>query len=93
MALGRHGPKLNRDWVGLRVMLMRDAENAYGRIAANTTGTITAYSPGRRAIEFQADGCGSCGFRPTICAMPRHAFEILTPVDEWPDTRGQGRRR
>ena len=38
------GPKLNRDWIGLRVELRRAVGNAYGELPAGTKGVIN-YQP------------------------------------------------
>jgi hypothetical protein len=86
-----HGPNLNRDWVGLRVKLKREARNAMGVLAAGTTGTIASYSS-RDRIWFDADKCGSCRCGLMIGGMGREDFTILTPPDAWKDTRGQGRQ-
>ena len=83
------GPKLNRDWEGLRVKLTRSARNAYGTLAEGTVGVVTRYGP--TGIEFYADCCEACGFSPRISGMRRDDFVIITPEEEWPDTRGRGR--
>lgn len=85
------GPKLNRDWIGLRVRLRREATNAYATLAAGTEGEITGYSSGRPRIEFMSDECPKCKVRIRISGMSRLDFDILTPKEDWPDTRGKGR--
>jgi|GEM_PF-3148631 len=85
------GPKLNRDWVGLRVRLRREASNAYGVLPAGTEGVIKHYSSGRPRIEFMSDECPHCKVRIRISGMSRFDFDILTPKEDWPDTRGKGR--
>lgn len=86
------GPKLNRDWVGLRVRLRREASNSLCTIPAGTEGVIDRYSVGRRAIGFEGDPCECCGVSVHISGLHRSDFVILTPQNEWKDTRGQGRR-
>jgi len=85
-----HGPKLNRDWVGLRVRLRRRARNYYVTLAEGTEGTIDHYS--HAGITFESDKCKKCGVQAHISKMRREDFDILTPPDEWPDTRGKGRK-
>lgn len=85
------GPKLNRDWEGLSVRLLRPARNGYALLPAGTTGEIEGYS--RCGIVFVSEKCECCGVQIRISRMRRGDFEILTPSEEWPDTRGQGRRR
>lgn len=87
-----HGPKLNRDWIGLRVRTTREAQNMLCRIPAGTEGTVSSYSGGRTGIGFRGDPCDCCGVSVFIKGMQRSDFVILTPRDQWPDTRGQGRR-
>ncbi len=86
------GPKLNRDWIGLRVKLRRRATNQHGTLPIGTVGFIDGYSAGRQ-IRFEADSCKHCGFKPSISGMHRSDFAIMTPPDDWPDTQGRGRRR
>jgi hypothetical protein len=85
------GPKLNRDWVGLRVRLLGKAQNQIGTIPAGTTGTIASYTGGRMGIRFEADACQHCGISMRVSGMVRRDFAILTPSSEWKDTRGKGR--
>ena len=84
-----HGPKLNRDWVGLRVKLTRKAANAHCSIAAGTAGVISSYGRGSNRIYFDADPCELCGGALIICGLNRADFVILTPPEEWKDTWGQ----
>ena len=86
-----YGPKLNRDWVGLRVRPKRSVENRMCKLAPGIEGVVDHYSP--KGICFVADGCETCGSQPIVSHMSRFDFDILTPPDEWPDTRGQGRKR
>ena len=72
-----HGPKLNRDWIGLRVKLVREAQNGHGVIAKGTAGTITGYTNGVNGIHFGADPCKHCGCALFITAMRREDFTIL----------------
>lgn len=88
-----HGPKLNRDWIGLRVRLRVEAGNYYGRLAIGTTGVIDAYSPAPRRITFLADKCECCGIRLRVSRLYRHYFEILTPEEEWSNTQGEKRKQ
>lgn len=85
------GPKLNRDWIGLRVKLKRAAENGLARLEAGTTGIVDGYP--HAGIRFAADKCEHCGVQVFITRMRRYDFEILTPVSEWPDTRGNPPKR
>lgn len=87
-----HGPKLNRDWIGLRVKLVREARNRSGTIAEGTAGVITNYVAGGLGIRFEADTCEYCQCGLGVVGMHREDFVILTPPDEWPDTRERGRR-
>lgn len=86
------GPQLNRDWVGLRVRLNRDAKNMLCSIPLGTEGTVSSYSAGKSAISFTGDKCECCGVSVHISGLRRVDVDILTPLDEWKDTRGQGRR-
>ncbi len=88
-----HGPKLNRDWIGLRVKLTRRVENMLGTIAEGTAGTVTSYANGRLQIRFEADPCEHCRCALAIAAMGREDFTILTPPEEWKNTQGKGRPR
>lgn len=92
MAVHR-GPKLNRDWIGLRAALRYGAENAYGTLAKDTVGTITDYGIGRRGIRFEADQCNHCNCALAVSGMRRLDFNILTPSSEWKDTRSKGRKK
>lgn len=85
-----HGPKLNRDWVRLRVKLGRSASTQFATIAAGTLGTIAAYSGA--GIRFEADPCEHCRCSLIISHMHRDDFTIVTSPDDWRDTRGKGRR-
>lgn len=85
------GPKLNRDWVGLRVRLKRPAKNGFGSLPAGTVGTVDGYS-GVRGIGIETDKCNCCGVSVFIVGLSRGDFEILTPESEWKDTRGRGSR-
>ncbi len=87
-----HGPKLNRDWIGLRVKLKRRAKNMLGTIVEGTCGTVTVYSGGR-GIRFEADLCKHCGCALAVAGMHRSDFTILTPPEEWKNTQGKGRPR
>ena len=86
-----HGPQLNRDWVGLRVKLRRRVRNAYGSLPEGATGVIDGYS--RLGIRFESDSCKKCGLQLSISQMRREDFDILTPPEEWPDTRGNPPKR
>jgi hypothetical protein len=86
MAKSTHGPKLNRDWVGLKVKLNRTAQNGFAKLAEGTTGIVDTYS--RMGITFLADKCEHCGVQVSISRMERRDFVILTPPEKWPDTRG-----
>ena len=86
-----HGPTLNRDWIGLRAKLLRDATNYYGTIPSGTTGTIKNYSGGARAIRFDADPCAHCSQALSVSGLRRGDVVIVTPPEEWPDSRGKGR--
>ena len=88
-----HGPKLNRDWIGLRVMLVRQAENMLGTLAEGTTGKVTSYAHGQRQIRFEADPCEHCRCAFAIAGLARGNFVILTPPEEWKNTQGKGQRR
>lgn len=87
------GPKLKRDWVGLRVCVLCELQNFYGVIPAATYGTITDHSPGHRQYTFTADACRHCGIQLKMSGLQRRDFAIVTPPEDWPDTRGKGRRR
>jgi hypothetical protein len=88
-----HGPKLNRDWVGLRVQLVHRAENSLGTIAGGTTGTITSYDSGHMRIRFEATPCEKCQCAFAVAGMYRRDFVILTPRGKWKNTQGKGRGR
>ena len=87
------GPRLNRDWVGLRVATRNPAGNYYVKVPAGTEGEITSYSPGKAGIRVQFDPCETCGVAAFIAGFSRTQLDILTPHTEWPDTRGQTKRR
>lgn len=84
-----NGPKLQRDWVGLRVRLLKSTQNSLVRIPAGTTGVIDACHKGK--VRFIGDPCKCCGVSVVITGMRVRDFGILTPPDEWPDTTGKGR--
>jgi len=86
------GPKLNRDWVGLRVKLRRECANAHGTFPRGATGTVESYTGGKKGICFQMDECEHCHVALRVSGMRRHDFVILTPPEDWPDTRGRGKR-
>lgn len=85
------GPKLNRDWIGLRVRTLRSMRSQLCSIPNGTEGTVRSYSPGRQGIGFEADPCGYCGIAAFISGLSRGDLKILTPREDWPDTRGRGR--
>jgi hypothetical protein len=86
-----YGPKLNRDWIGLRVKLKHRATNAMATLAAGTSGIVEGYS--NTGIYFESDPCEHCQVKIRVSQMRRHDFEILTPEEEWPNTQGQGRKK
>lgn len=86
-----NGPKLNRDWVGLRVKLNFDTANRFEKIPAGSCGIVDLYS--RMGIRFEADPCEHCGIQVTITGMHRSSFTILTPRSEWADTQVKTRGR
>lgn len=86
-----NGPKLNRDWIGLRVRFIRENANGYGRVRPGLEATVTNYN--NKGIEIEGDKCECCGVSMFMSRLERSDFEIITPEEEWPDTRGQGRRR
>ena len=85
------GPKLNRDWVGLRVELARTTGNSLAELPRGTEGRVDGYTCA--GISFLADCCPTCGVRVRITGLRRGDVRILTPMEDWPDTRGQGGRR
>ena len=87
--MARNGPVLLRDWHGLRVELRRAAENQLARLPIGTTGVIRRSG---RGLTFVTNACDTCGVQVLISNMRPDDFTVLTPRDEWPDTRGQGRR-
>jgi len=87
-----YGPKLNRDWIGLRVTLRREAQNLVGVVARGARGEITEYTGGRRGIQFTPDGCSHCGCSIIISGLRREDFTILTPPEAWRNTQTQGWR-
>ena len=84
------GPKLNRDWVGLRVKNHETIRNGCAKVEKGSTGTIIRYPSTGIIVEF--DSCKTCKVAPIFSRMHRMDFLILTPMAEWPDTRGKGRR-
>jgi len=89
----RTGPKLKRDWVGLRVSLRGSHKNGHARFPEGMTGTITRFTSGRRHFEFTADKCEHCGIQLSICGLYEDSFTILTPRAEWKDTSASKRRK
>jgi len=79
------GPKLNRDWIGLRVIFLKDQGNGYGKLPAGTEGTVRTYN--NKGIEFESDKCECCGVKIFMTRLQRCDVEVLTPEEEWPDTR------
>jgi hypothetical protein len=79
------GPKLNRDWIGLRVRLITENANGYARLQPGTEGYIRNYSP--KGIEFESDKCECCSVRVFMTRLQRSDVEIITPEEKWPDTR------
>lgn len=60
-------PKLKRDMVGLRVLLMTSIKNGYGEVPAGTCGVVTQYY---RGLTVHFDLCDTCGFKFTVSKIP-----------------------
>ena len=83
------GPKLNRDWVGLKVRLVSESVNGFARLPAFTEGTVRSYN--NKGIEIESDKCECCGVRVFMTRLQRSDVEVITPEEEWPDT-GKGKK-
>lgn len=71
-----NGPKLNRDWIGLRVRLKRNAANSYVAFAAGTIGEVISYRGGRNGISFKSEPCPHCAASLIIAGMHRGDFDM-----------------
>jgi hypothetical protein len=70
-------PARCRDLEGLRVRLRRDCSNGLGTIPAGTVGIIKWAPSGWHRIDFLADGCGECGFKPHCGGLTRRDLEPI----------------
>lgn len=86
--LSKHGPDLNRDWVGLRVATNRPVKNRLVEVPTASAGTVSAYSPGSSAITVRFDPCDHCGIAAVVSGLVRASLVILTPKEDWLDTKG-----
>ena len=83
-----NGPKLKRDWVGLRVRARRDIQIVHGIAPKGTHGVVDGYYHGCVVI-FEAMGADDMPLR--ITQVQCYSLEVVTPPEEWPNTEGDGR--
>lgn len=87
---GDQGPKLNRDWAGLRVRTVCKLRNGMCVLPKGYMATVLYYGP--KGIEIEADACLECSARKIVTCCRRDQFEIVTPKSEWKDSSASGKR-
>ncbi|MBP6056815.1 MAG: hypothetical protein KA524_00050 [Nitrosomonas sp.] len=71
-----NGMKRAADWVGRKVITIREAENGFFIIPKGTKGVITSQS--NTGLVFVGDKCCCCGVQTRISRLPYHAVQLNT---------------
>jgi len=69
-----NGMKRAADWVGRKVITIREAKNGFFIIPEGTKGVITSQS--NTGLVFVGDQCSCCGVQTRISRLPYHAVQL-----------------
>ena len=69
-------PRVQRDWVGMRIKITRDMQNGFVSVKAGHKGEINSVTH-KYAIRINLDGCGHCNVAPSFSRVSWRDLEIV----------------